>query len=210
MSSLRVTHITSIAWRDWVKIWKSCCRIYSRPSSLQELLSELKINVLACMVRKPRSISFNDVLLSCPASLWRTCSPRLACVCDPVCGILHQEPDHDHAIRGELLHVDQQQGDPVVARYQIIWKPIVVFSWSNPEAEHALREKMSSNVSYQPVFSLYHIRCRGNILVHVSRQVPALNLCILCDPSLTNNERTKDNLKSSKLLAVIRYLSQLW
>ena len=123
---LRVTLATSIASMDWVKIWKSCCRIYSRPSSLQELLSELKINVLACMVRKPRSISSNDVLLSCPASLWRTCSPRLACVCDPVCGILHQEPDHDHALRGELLHVDQQQGDSVVARYQIIWKPIVV------------------------------------------------------------------------------------
>ena len=45
---LRVTHVTSIVSRDWLKIWKSCCRcrcrIYSRPSSLHELLSELTIS----------------------------------------------------------------------------------------------------------------------------------------------------------------------
>ena len=72
-----------------------------------------------------------------------------------VCGILHQEPDHDHAIRGELLHVDHQQGDSVVARYQIIWKPIVVSQIQRQSMRCVKR--MSSNVSYQPVFPIYHI-----------------------------------------------------
>ena len=45
---LRVTLVTSIASRDWVKIWKSgwiyiYIYIYNRPSSVQELLSELTI-----------------------------------------------------------------------------------------------------------------------------------------------------------------------
>ena len=40
---LRVTLVTSIASMDWMKIWKSGLDIYmyNRPSSLQELLSEL-------------------------------------------------------------------------------------------------------------------------------------------------------------------------
>ena len=38
--------------------------------------------------------------------------------------------------------------------------------------------------------------------IHVSRQVLALNPCILFDSSLTNNGQTKDNLKSRNKIFV--------
>ena len=65
---------------DWVKIWKSCCRIYSRPSSLQELLSELTTRVNDGLVKMIKS---EELLLTHNAYSmsysYLTCSPAYSC-----------------------------------------------------------------------------------------------------------------------------------